>query len=189
MTRHAARAGVLCAILAASGPACGRGQGENVAPQPVAPPATPPTAVPTVPLVPHETLAALLPHLAGWTRSRPMSATVSLPAPAAHATATYSRGKARIDLEITDTAGHPDYVGALATIAGSALSQKASNGYMKGTMLAGAPAVESWNHADKLGDISVLIGRRFIIHATGTGLDRVETLRALVGKVDIKKIK
>ena len=191
--KAARAAGVVFAMLAAASAACGGGADENVAAQPaaqpVAPPVAPPAPAPAVPLVAHEALAALVPNLPGWTHGPPTSATVSLPAPAAHATATYSRGKARIDLEITDTAGHPDYVGALAKIAGSAFSQKASNGYMKGTTIAGVPAVESWNHTDRLGDISLLVDRRFIIHATGTGLDRVETLKMLVEKVEIGKIK
>jgi hypothetical protein len=130
-----------------------------------------------------------VPDFDGWTRDPAMSATVSLPAPAAHASATYARGRARIDLEITDTGGHPDFVGSLAKIAGTTFIQKATNGYMKGTTIAGFPAVESWNHTDKLGDISILADRRFVVHATGTGLDRIETLRTLIEKVDLSKIR
>ena len=186
--------GLGCAALVGLG--CGRGAEENVAPHPAgAPPvgsgAPPVTSapIPNVALVPHEKLAATVPELEGWTHTKPSSATVSLPAPAAHVLTTYTRGKAEIDLEITDTGGHPDYVGSLAKVAGTSFSQSASNGYMKGTTLAGSPAVESWNHLDKLGDISILIDRRFIVHATGTSLDKIETLRELVTKVDLSKVK
>ena len=189
MTR--AVAALLAAALVAG--ACGRAAEENVAnvpapgtPAPVAPPGP---AVPVVPLIPHEKLAATVPELEGWTHPAPSSATVSLPAPAAHVLTTYTRGKAQIDLEIMDTGGHPDYVGSLSKVAGTSFSQTASNGYLKGTTLGGSPAVESWNHVHKLGDISVLIDRRFIVHATGTGLDGVETLRTLVEKVDLSKVK
>ncbi len=179
-------AGVACLTALASAAACGRAPAENVAPPP-APVVAPPRA--PVTLVGHERLAALVPDLQGWTREPTTSATVNLPAPAAHASATYARGKARIDLEITDTGGHPDYVGSLATVAGTSFIQKAANGYMKGTTIAGFPATESWNHTDKLGDISILVDGRFVVHATGTGLDRIETLRALIEKVDLTKIK
>jgi hypothetical protein len=168
--------------------ACGRAEEQNTAPPPTdaASAASTPRGVPGVTLTPHDTLAALLPDLAGWTRDPVQAATVNLPAPAAHARTAYSRGKARIDLEVTDTGGHPDYVGSLAKIAGTTFTQKASNGYMKGTTIGGHPAVESWNHVDRLGDVSVLIGRRVIVHATGTSLDSVETLRRLVAKVEPK---
>jgi hypothetical protein len=186
---------VIAALVAAAlvAAACGRAAEENVAnvpapgtPAPVAPPGPP---VPVVPLIPHEKLATTVPDLEGWTHTTPSSATVSLPAPAAHVLTTYTRGRAQIDLEITDTGGHPDYIGSLSKVAGTSFSQIASNGYMKGTTLGGSPAVESWNHLDKLGDISILVDRRFIVHATGTGLDKIETLRTLVEKVDLKKVK
>jgi len=181
--------GVGCATLVAIG--CGRAAEENVANAPAPPVASAPPAAPApaVALVPHEKLAATVPELEGWTHPAPSSATVTDPAPAAHVLTTYTRGKAQIDLEIMDTGGHPDYVGSLSKVAGTSFSQTASNGYMKGTTLGGSPAVESWNHVHKLGDISVLIDRRFIVHATGTGLDGVETLRTLVEKVDLKKVK
>jgi hypothetical protein len=137
--------------------------------------------------VPHETLLTLVPELSGWARSATTSAAVSLPAPATHAVASYTRGRARIDLEITDTGGHPDYVGAVAKVAGTSFIQKASNGYMKGATIAGHPATESWNHVDRIGDISMLVDRRFVIHATGTGLEGVDVLRTLVESVDLSK--
>jgi len=165
--------------------ACGRAEVQNDAPAPArsASSTLTPAPAPGVTLISHDTLATFIPALGGWTREPTQAATVSLPAPAAHATAAYTRGKARIDLEVTDTGGHPDYVGSLAKVAGTTFNQKASNGYMRGTTLGGHPAVESWNHVDRLGDISVLMSRRFIIHATGTDLDRIQTLRSLVETV------
>jgi hypothetical protein len=182
MTRRLLAITLLCTV------ACGRAQEQNTAPAPPAASGAP-AAVPSVTLVAHDRLATLVPDLKGWTREPVQAATVSLPAPAAHARTAYTRGKARIDLEITDTGGHPDYVGSLATVAGTSFTQNASNGYMKGTTIGGHPAVESWNHVDKLGDVSVLIARRYIIHATGTSLDGVETLRSLVENVDPAKLK
>lgn len=183
--------GLGCAALLLTG--CGRAAEENVAnaPQPAASSsgASAPSVASPVSLVPHEKLASTVPELEGWTHPAPSSATVSLPAPAAHVLTTYTRGRAQIDLEITDTGGHPDYVGSLSKVAGTSFSQTASNGYLKGTTLGGFPAVESWNHVHKLGDISVLIDGRFIVHATGTQLESVETLRTLIEKVDLSKVK
>jgi hypothetical protein len=178
------RAAIAISLISAA--ACGRAVEQNTAPPPTggAPDASTPKGMPGVTLTPHDKLAALVPDLTGWTREPVQSATVNLPAPAAHARTAYSRGKARVDLEVTDTGGHPDYVGSLAKVAGTTFAQKAANGYMKGTTIGGHPAVESWNHVDRLGDVSVLIARRFIVHATGTSLDSIETLRKLVAKIN-----
>jgi len=138
--------------------------------------------------VPHERLPGLFPEFDGWQRSAPVSSSVTLPAPASHATSSYKRGAAQIDLQITDTGGDPELVKSLGGIAGTAFSQKAANGYMKGTTFAGFPAVESWNHVDKLGEISVLVEGRFIVHASGTGMDGVEPLKQILERVDLGKL-
>ena len=182
----AARAALGLALLSAM--ACGRAGEPNTAPA-GAPDSSSANAAPSVNLVPHEKLATLVPVLDGWTREDIRTATVNLPAPVAHATVGYTRGKARIDLEITDTGGHPDYVGSLAKVAGTAFNQTAANGYLKGTTIGGHPATESWNHVDRLGDISVLIAGRMVVHATGSEISSIETLRSLVAKVDPATLK
>lgn len=133
--------------------------------------------MPAVALVAHEQLAGFLPAPDEWQRGAISSGSVSLPAPAMNATASYTRGKAHVDLEITDTGGAPDHIEALTKVAGSDFMQKASNGYMKGATLSGFPTVESWNHVDRLGDITILINGRFVVHATATGLDKIEQLK------------
>jgi len=144
---------------------------------------TPAATKSSVPLVPHDQLAALLPVIDGWQRGEISSGSISLPAPATNATTAYTREKARVDLEITDTGGAAEHIEALTKVAGSDFTQQASNGYMKGTTLAGFPAVESWNHVDHLGDITLLIDQRYVVHANATGLDKIETLRELIQKV------
>lgn len=173
------RLSMLCLASALTVAACG---GTSTDSTPVAA-GTPAAAKPSVPLVPHDQLAALLPAMDGWQRGAISSGSISLPAPATNATTAYTRGKARVDLEITDTGGAAEHVEALTKIAGSDFTQQASNGYMKGTTIAGVPAVESWNHVDHLGDITLLIDRRYVIHANATGLDKIETLRELIQKV------
>jgi hypothetical protein len=140
-------------------------------------------------LVSHERLGALLPPAeAGWSAAPVTSATIMLPAPAAHATTNYTRGQSRIDLEITDTGGDPAFVEALATVAGTNFSQKAANGYMKGLRVGNFPAIESWNHVDRAGEVTVLISRRFVVHASGVNLDGIDTLQGLIGRVDLAAV-
>ena len=139
-------------------------------------------------LVSHTELAALLPNIDGWQRTSPRSGLVSLPAPATNAATSYARGATKIDLEITDTGGAPEHIQPMSTVAGSDFTQTAANGYMKGTMLGGFPAIESWNHVDHVADLSILINGRFIVHASGTDVDKVETVRQLLEQVDLQKI-
>ncbi|MEZ5319842.1 MAG: hypothetical protein R2752_20740 [Vicinamibacterales bacterium] len=184
----AARRALLAGLTAAAVACGGSGHEEAIVPPGPADAAAVP-ATPPVPLVAHERLGALLPDAPdGWTRGGFRTAALTLPAPATHATATYTRGAIRADLAITDTAGQQEFLEATLSVAGTDFDQQASNGYQKGTTVAGFPAIESWNHQDHLGEFTVVVNRRFLVFATATDLPDIATLRALVDRVDFRAI-
>lgn len=102
---------------------------------------------------------------------------------------TYTRGSEKLELEIADTGGAPKAIESLEHIAGSTTSRKVANGYFKGTTVASFPAVESWNTDEKVGEVSVLIRRRFIIHVAGSGLKDAAPMRALAEAVDTSRLR
>ena len=102
---------------------------------------------------------------------------------------TYSRGSEKLELEIADTGGAPKAIESLEHIAGSNTSRKVANGYFKGTTVASFPAVESWNTEEKIGEVSVLIRRRFIVHVAGSGLKDAAPMRALAEAVDSSRLR
>ena len=177
----------LAIAIAASAAACGTreqppaAKGDAAAATPAPPP-------PSVPLVSPDRVRALLPVAKGWQQSEVKSAGIQLPAPGTHATAVYTRNNARAELAITDTGGRQEFLEATLTVAGTDFLQKAANGYQKGTKVAGHPAIESWNHQDHLGEFTIVVNKRFLIYVTATGLDSIETLRALIEQVDFKSI-
>jgi len=136
-------------------------------------------------LVGHARLEAFVPKVAGWRAGPVAAADVALPAPASHVRATFTSASAQIDLELTDTGGDPAYVQALSTVAGTDFHQEAPNGYMKGTTVAGFPAVEQFNHDDQLAEVTVLINRRFIVHASGSGIAGIAPVQEFVSHIDL----
>lgn len=141
-----------------------------------------------VALAPHGSLAGLLPEPADWTRGEVASAQVDLPAPASHAATSYTRANARIDVEITDTGGDAEYLEATQQIAGTNFDRVSDNGYIRGARVGGSPAVESWNHVDRLAEITVLVDDRFVVHASASGLDGIEALRSFVESIPLADI-
>ena len=129
-----------------------------------------------------------MPTAQGWQQSEVKSAGIQLPAPGTHATAVYTRNGARAELAITDTGGRQEFLEATLTVAGTDFLQKAANGYQKGTKIADHPAIESWNHQDRLGEFTIVVNKRFLIYVTATGLDSIETLRGLVARIDFKGV-
>lgn len=102
---------------------------------------------------------------------------------------TFTRGNEKLELELADTGGAPRAIESLEQMAGSTTNRTVGNGYFKGTMLAGFPAVESWNTVEKVGELSVLIRRRYIIHVAGSGLADAAPMRALAEAVDTSRLR
>ena len=134
-------------------------------------------------------LRTAVPELPGWTRGEIAAQEEQAPARSAHVTVTFTRGSERMELEIADTGGNERAIESLEHLAGSDTSRTLENGYFKGTTVAGFPAVDSWNTVDRLGEVTVLIRRRFIIHVAGSGLADAAPMRLLAEAVDPSKFR
>jgi len=175
------------AVLAAGVVACGGGQEATPAPAAVPPAQTP--AAPAVTLVSLQDLRASVPQFAGWTRGEITAQEGPAPARTTHVQVTFTRGTEKLDLEIADTGGDERSIESLEHMAGSSVNRTVGNGYFKGTTVATFPAVESWNTVDKLGELSVLIRRRFIINVAGAGLADAAPMRSLAEAVDASRLR
>ena len=106
-----------------------------------------------------------------------------------HVVAAFTRGSEKLELEIADTGGAPRAIESLEKMAGSTTNRTVGNGYFKGTVVGTFPAVESWNTVEKVGELSVLIHRRFIIHVAGSGLKDATPMRVLAEAVDTSRLR
>ena len=178
---------IATAALVVGSTACGKV--DAPAPVPVVTPAMTPAARPAVALVSLGALRASVPEFRGWTRGEIVAQESAAPEPGTHVVTTFTRGAEKLELEIADTGGVPRAIESLEKIAGSNTSRTVDNGYLKGTVVGTFPAVESWNTQEKLGELSVLIRRRFIIHVTGSGIKDAAPMRALAQAVDTSRLR
>jgi hypothetical protein len=135
-----------------------------------------------------EQLRGLIPAFDGWTRGDVKAQSVGTPTAATAATATYTSGDGQLELEISDTGGDPRATESLVGIAGTNMNREVANGYFKGTTVAGAPAVESWNTQERMGELTVLVRNRYIIHVAGRGLSDTSPMRALAERVNLARL-
>ncbi len=140
-------------------------------------------------LVSLQDLRASVPKFVGWTRGEMTAQEGPTPSRSTHVQVTFTRGTETLSLEIADTGGDERSIESLEHMAGTSTSRTVENGYFKGTTVATFPAVESWNTVDKLGELSVLIRRRFIINVTGAGLADAAPMRALAEAVDTSRLR
>jgi hypothetical protein len=178
---------ITVAALAVGPAACGKDS--TPAPVSTSPEGQPsPTPAP-VTLVSLTSLRASVPDFRGWTRGELVAQEGLPPERSTHVVVTFTRDAGKMELEIADTGGAPDAIESLEHIAGSPTNRTVGNGYFKGTTIGSFPAVESWNTVEKVGEVSVLIRRRFIIHVAGSGLTDAAPMRALAEAVDTSRLR
>ncbi len=142
----------------------------------------------TAKAVDFEQLMAFLPEPAGWTRSKPKGEQVSMGVTMSKAEAEYQKGEASIDLDITDSSFNQLILSPFTMFLAQGYSERSSEGYSKSAPVAGNPGFEKWNNESKRGEVTVVIGNRFIVQATGRNVDNIEPVKALVQAVDFGKL-
>ena len=189
-------------LVAGALSAVGCGNSEPQASNPPAPAATPQTlsdaaalAAQGTPVVKQldtavafERLIALLPEGNGWTRGKPKGEQVSVGGAMSHAKAEYQKGDASIDLEITDSSFNQLVLSPFTMFLAAGYSERTGQGYSRSAPVAGNPGFEKWNNDARRGEVTVVIGNRFIVQATGRNVDDIEPVKALVRAVDLKAL-
>jgi hypothetical protein len=135
-----------------------------------------------------DTLAALLPDLAGWTRGASRHETVPVPARYSRAEAHYGRGDAAVELVLTDSGFQPLVLAPISVFLGSGSSERSGDTTRKAVTLNGSPGSESWTASSRRGEIVVLVAGRFVVTATGRGAADLEPLRIVVRAVDFGRL-
>ncbi len=135
-------------------------------------------------------LKKVVPALDGWDRGAITAQTIDVPEVASVVTVSYTRSDGgQLDLEISDTAGKSSMIESLASMAGSEFNREMASGYLKGTTVAGAPAVESWNTDHRIGELTVLVNKRYIIHVGGKNLADAAPMRAVVERIPLSNLR
>ena len=102
---------------------------------------------------------------------------------------TYHRGTESgtetVTVKITDGAGNQFFAAAHA--AGTQFSHQTDDGYEKGFILDGFPAVEKFTADTKDGSLNVFIAGRYLVEVTTSGLES-PTLEEWWKKIDTKKL-
>jgi hypothetical protein len=157
------------------------------APPPPALTNTTPTPPPVEPVAP-ETLSALLPDVAGWTRGASRGETVPVPARYSRAEAHYTRGDGSIELTLADSGFQPLILAPISVFLGSGSSERSGESTRKTVTVNGSPGSESWTPSGRRGEVVVLVSQRFVVTATGRDMADLEPLRTVVRAVDFGRL-
>jgi hypothetical protein len=139
-------------------------------------------------VVDFEKLQAMLPEVPGWTRSEPRGEQMSMGIKMSRAEARYTNGDSTIRLEIQDTALSQMLLAPLSIFMASGYSERSSEGYKRSTSIGGQPGFEELRKNSREGEVTVVVGNRFIVSARGDEVDSTEPARKLIEAVDLAKL-
>lgn len=81
-----------------------------------------------------------------------------------------------------------DFTGlAVAAWAMVDIDKETSNGYKKTSTVSGRRMHEQWDNRDKRGEVSMIVGGRFIVEMRGNGIEMKE-LKQAINAIDVKKL-
>jgi hypothetical protein len=146
-----------------------------------------------VPPVAPAALQKLLPTIDGWTGgvARADLVEISPDAKYSFASQTFTKDDQRVKLTLADTGFSTDSLAALATMVLSMpedYSGDVGGLAIKRSLIGGSPAVEAWDAKKTAGEVTVVVGGRFVASLEASKIDSLATLRGMLDKIDLKAL-
>ena len=133
-------------------------------------------------------LQAALPEVSGWKREEPTGERMTLPVPFSQTGARYTMGDARMDVKIIDTAFNQILVAPFAMMLTAGYEKESASGYEKSTTVGGNPGFERWDKDDKDGELTLVVGKRFLVTIEGSDIADTKVLQEFASKLDTGKL-
>lgn len=142
----------------------------------------------TVEPVTFQSLQTALPSLSGWEMSEPRGERMTSPVAFSQTEAHYTKGDSRIDVKIVDTGFAQLLVAPVSMMMAMGYAKESSDGYEKATTVSGQPGFEKWEKGNKHGELTVFVGKRFLLTVEGDELADTKPLHDVVGQIDLGKL-
>jgi hypothetical protein len=130
-----------------------------------------------------ESLVALLPDVSGWTKTDARGEQLSMPVAYSRAEAVYRHNDSRVELEVVDTALSQLLLAPMSMFLASGFSERSTDGFRRSVRIDGSPGMEDWNSSSRRGEVTKVVGGRFIVKGTGRDIDDLAPVRAIVEAV------
>jgi hypothetical protein len=135
-----------------------------------------------------EKLVAELPIVDGWERAEPRGEQNSAPVAMSLAEAVYRQGDSRIEVEIMDTALSQMILAPISMFTAMGYSERSSEGFKRSTKIADFPGFEEWNTKSKHGEVTVVVGNRFVVEAKGDDVADLAPVRKAVESMNLSRL-
>jgi hypothetical protein len=133
-------------------------------------------------------LQAVFPSIDGWDMGKPTGERMSMPVKFSQAKVTYTKGDARVNAEVTDSALNQMLLAPFAMFLTSGYEKETEEGYERSTKVGGFPGWERWNSERKEGEVTALVNKRFLVKFDGDNIESLAVLHEMATAADLAKL-
>lgn len=124
----------------------------------------------------------------GWQKNGMSGMALAEPVRGSQAQLTIRKGDTKIVIDIIDTVFNQSIYAPVATFLAQGFSTNDEIGYKKAITIQNQPAFEEWARTDRHAGITVLVGKRFLVHLQGTGFSSTDPVKAIAGQINMAKL-
>lgn len=135
-----------------------------------------------------EVLKPLLPVMSGWEKKEVTGMMLAVPLKGAQVSERLVNGNAEVVVDIIDTVFNQSLYAPVAAFMEKDFSSSDANGYKRAITFQNEPAFQEWSSKDQTGGLTVLAGKRFLVHLRGKGLNSIEPLLGIASQINIAQL-
>ena len=140
-----------------------------------------------------ETLQGFLPDdgyltREGWHKSDLTGMALTVPIRGAQASVTLRKDNAEVVVDIIDTVFNQSLYAPVAAFLAEGFEAKDAKGYKRSITIQNQPAFEEWTSADRTAGLTVLVGKRYLVHLQATGLPSTDGVKAIASQINMAKL-
>lgn len=133
-------------------------------------------------------LQTVMPDVSGWEKTNPTGERMTSPFSFSQASVTYKKGDAEIEQKIMDSGFNQLLFAPFSMFMAAGYEKETQDGFERSVNIGGNPGWEKWDKGSKNGELSVVVGKRFLVQLEGHGVDDVSALHSVLDKTDLKKL-
>ena len=133
-------------------------------------------------------LQTVMPEVPGWERATPTGERMTSPFSFSQASVTYKKGDAEIEQKIMDSGFNQLLFTPFTMFMAAGYEKETQDGFERSVNIAGNPGWEKWDKGSKNGELSVVVGKRFLVQVEGHDVDDIKTLHAVLDQTDLTKL-
>jgi hypothetical protein len=133
-------------------------------------------------------LQAAFGDLGGWEKGKATGERMTSPVNYSVAKISYTKGDARIEEEISDSAFNQMLLVPFSMFLTSGYEKETEDGYEKSAKIGEYPGFEKWNKSSKSGELTAIVNKRFIVQVNGHDIPDPKVLQDAMASIDLQKL-